>query len=299
MDCSGFENRLEMLQRGLLTPAERREAEKHLETCPSCRDLANVACGDLPIPPLPLPQDLTRSILERTSGPACGRAHEHLCDFVDGILASNYAEILSLHLAGCAECSELAEALMELKATLPQMGELDPGIGFTLRVLRATSRKQMEFRASRWLRVQQWWLRLIQRPRFSWEAAYLGTILLVCVLGNPLTSVQDLSFRVGASLKSGAPFSLPSVALPGSLVRGESGILKHAKEFAGTLADRQDAWAKSAEGVLGQGAQSLQATFKTDFQSLRSLPSRTGSALKRAWARFFPRPAKSGTQGRS
>ncbi len=299
MDCSGFENRLEKFQKGLLTPVERRDAEKHLQTCPSCRVLASVACGDFPIPPLPLPHDLTRSILERTSGPACGRAREHLCDFVDGILESSYAEILSQHLAGCAACSELAETLVELKATLPQLSELDPGVGFTFRVLGATSRRPVESRESRWLHIQQWWFRLIQRPRFSWEAAYLGTILLVCVLGNPLASFQELSVRAAAAFKSSAPLSLPSIALPGSLVHSESGILKRAKEFAGALADRQDAVARSAESALGQVVQSLQATFEADFKSLRSLPSRTGSAFKRAWAYLFPKPAKSGTGSRS
>ncbi len=271
---------------------ERQRAEDHLRICPSCRELARVVCSDIDVPPLPPPKDLMRSILERTSGPACGRAREHLCDFVDGTLAPGYAEILSLHLADCGECSALAESLSELRETLPQLGEIDPGMNFTYSVIRATSGRQQEPHMSPWLRIQQWWLRLIQRPRFSWEAAYLGTILLVCVLGNPLNTFDALSLRVAKVWKSETAVSLSSVALPGSILSSETGLLTRSRIFADALSIRQEDLARSAEGVFGRGVRSLQASVQADLQSIRSLSSKAMPALKRAWAALFLQPAK-------
>ncbi len=292
MNCTGFENRLERFRKGTLNPVERQGAEDHLRICPSCRELARVACSDIDPPPLPVPKDLTRTILERTSGPACGRVREHICDFVDGTLAASYAEILSLHLADCGECSALAESLSELRETLPQLGEIDPGMNFTYSVIRATSRRQPEPYVSLWLRIQQWWLRLIQRPRFSWEAAYLGTILLVCVLGNPLSTFDALSLRVSKAWKSERAVSFSSVALPGSILSSEAGLLTRTRNFADAFSIRQEDLARSAEGVFGRSVRSLQGSVQADLQSIRSLSSNAVPALKRAWATLFPKPAK-------
>lgn len=292
MDCSEFENRLERLQNGSLTPEEHQAVKDHLAACAPCRELTGAASEGLDIPPLEMSRGLTRSILERTSGPACRRVREHLCDFVDGDLTSSYGEILSLHLAECGDCSALAASLAELKEILPQMGELEPGMNFTFRVLWATSRQLAEPRISPWLRIQQLWLRLIQRPRFSWEAAYLGTILLVSVLGNPLTTFHDLSLRVAAIYQSRSSFTWASIALPGSIVRSETGILKRTREFADALSTRQREFSKSAAVLFEQSAQSLQASVKSDLQATRALPERALPALQRAWATLFPRDTK-------
>ncbi|HYK87966.1 MAG TPA: zf-HC2 domain-containing protein [Acidobacteriota bacterium] len=289
MNCSAFEIRIERLHKGLLTPAERQEVEGHLKLCSSCRELARLASVDFEAPLLRQPHDLTRSILERTSGPACGRAQEHLCEFVDGNLENDYEEILSLHLEGCSGCSALVDSLRELKDILPQLGEIDPGLTFSFRVLRATSRQLVKPRVSLWPRVQRWWLRLIQRPRFSLEAAYLGTILLVCVFGNPLTAVQELSLRAAALHKSERVVSLPSLALPGSLMSSDTGVLKSTREFAEDLSRRQEGLAKSAVGTFERGFRSLQGFVQAEFRSARSLPSRAAHVLAEAWTALFPK----------
>jgi anti-sigma factor RsiW len=292
MDCSEFEDRLERLQGGLLTAEERQAVEDHLAACEPCRELIEAATEGLNVPPLKMPRDLTRSILERTSGSACRRVREHLCDFVDGKLEGSYGEILSLHLADCVDCSALAASLAELKEILPQMSEVEPGMNFTFRVLRATSRLSPELRVSLWSRIQQWWLRLIQRPRFSWEAAYLGTILLVTVLGNPLTTFQELSLRAAAIYQSKSSFTWVSVALPGSLVRSEDGALKCTREFVDALSRRQQEFAASAVSLLEQGAQSLQSNVQSEFRATGALAKKTLAALQRAWATLFPRHTK-------
>ncbi len=292
MNCSDIEDTLDKFQQGLLSAEERQAFDAHLETCLSCRGLMKAVSGSLDIPPLPVPQDLTGSILERTSGRACGRARELLCDYSDGALDSSYAEIISLHLEHCSECTALAQSLAELNEMLPQMGEIDPGMGFTFRVLRATSRRPRESRPSISVRLKQWWLRLIQRPRFSWEAAYLGTVILVSLMGNPLNTFNDLSQRIADVHKSNRSFSLVSVALPGSLVRSETGILKDTREFAGAFSARQSDLAKSAEGLCGQCAHALQSTVQSHLKLARALPSRAFSTLERAWAALFPGHSK-------
>ena len=286
MNCSGFEERFERFREGKLPSEDCRAAEEHLAVCAYCRELLDIASEDLNIPAMDPPQDLTRFILERTSGPACRRAHEHLCDFVDGKLEAGYGEILALHLAHCSDCSELAASLAELNTTLPQMGELEPGADFTFRVLRETSRLLAEPPLSPWLR-------LMQRPRFSWEAEYLATVLLISVLGNPLTTFRDLSLRASEIYQSKSSFSWVSVALPGSLVRNESSVTKRTREFASAVSNQQQEFAKSAAVLLQQGTQSLQTAAQSDLKVTRALPRKAMSALHRAWTALFPKKAGS------
>jgi hypothetical protein len=289
MNCTGFEDRIEKLREGMLTPEELASINEHLRSCASCRELLRTASDLLDLPSVPVPPDLTHSILERTSGPVCGRAREHLCDFVDGVLDARYAKLLSLHLENCAGCSLLAAILTDLTECLPQLGEIDPGANFTFRVLRETSRRLPETRGTLLEVVKQWWHRLIRRPRFSWEAAYLGTILLVTVLGNPLTAFHDLSLRAVELYQSRKSFSVVSMALPGSVIRSETGTMKSVREFAGSVSARQQEVINSAAGFFGPEVRSLHASVRSDLQSLRALPPRVASTLRKAWLALFPK----------
>jgi hypothetical protein len=289
MNCAEFWENLESYREGLMTPEERHVVEKHLNSCAACRNLLQTASDLLDLQLHPIPPDLTRSILERTSGPACGRAREHLCDFVDGVLDARYAKILSLHLENCADCSALAAVLADLKECLPQMGEIEPGPSFTVRVLGETSLKPPESHVNPWAPIQKWWQLLIQRPRFSWEAAYLGTVFLVCVLGNPLTTIRDLSVRAAEVCRSEQEFSIVSVALPGSLIRSETGIVRNTREFADSVSVRQNEVVNSIAGFIGRRARSFEASLESDFQWWRSLAPKAASALHRTWLALFPR----------
>jgi hypothetical protein len=64
------------------------------------------------------------------------------------------------------------------------MAELDPGATFTQRVLAATSRRQISKPRGREI-LAEWWRSVIRRPRFAWEAAYAGALLLTLVIGSP------------------------------------------------------------------------------------------------------------------
>ena len=79
---------------------------------------------------------------------------------------------------------------------LPLLADMDPGAGFTERVLRATSRKPAPqgWRA----RVSGAWRALVRRPRFAWEAAYVATVCWVLVFGNPVGAIEWSATNIGA-----------------------------------------------------------------------------------------------------
>jgi hypothetical protein len=137
---------------------------------------------------------LTRAILAKTSGNACGSARERLCDFVDDTLAPFDRSLVDGHLAHCAACASLAEALAESAAVLPSFVSLAPRTSVVLDVLRATSRRPPEPGLGE--RLSAWLGRLAARPRFSLEVAYVLTVLLLVVLGNPVAAFRDASVRV-------------------------------------------------------------------------------------------------------
>ena len=145
------------------------------------------------------PDDLTNSILKRTSGLACGRSRDYLPDFVDGKLDAGSGGLLALHLQYCSGCRALDQSLRGLAGTFPGMALLEPEEGFTAAVMQAT----VEHRpVSRTFGFLGWWDRQIQRPRFALEIAYVGTLLCVLVLGNPAELVGKVvaqHFEAGGS----------------------------------------------------------------------------------------------------
>ena len=86
-----------------------------------------------------------------------------------------------------------AEAVLR---DLPLLAEMDPGPGFTQRVLLATSRKPapLGWRA----RASGAWRALVRRPRFAWEAAYVATVCWVLVFGNPVGAIEWSAANIGA-----------------------------------------------------------------------------------------------------
>jgi hypothetical protein len=79
---------------------------------------------------------------------------------------------------------------------LPRLADMDPGLGFTERVLRATSMKPapVGWRA----RASAAWGALVRRPRFAWEAAYVATVCWVLVFGNPVGAIEWSTSNLGA-----------------------------------------------------------------------------------------------------
>ncbi len=197
MDCHTFENLLGDYREGRLTDPEAESCAAHLAVCASCRRLQRIVDGDLSLLDNET-EDLVSSVLRRTTGSACSSAHQRLCDFVDGHLDGIDQEVVARHLEHCVSCSALAKTLAELREELPQMATLDPGEDFTSSVLELTTHASAEQRPGLMWRLGAWWEELIERPRFSLEAAYIGTLLLVMVFGSPAAVVSRNSARFAA-----------------------------------------------------------------------------------------------------
>lgn len=184
--CQTIQQRLQELLDGSLPTDERRSVQAHVDACASCRELAALMRMDLPADETS--PDLTAAVLERTSGSPCIRAQEILCDYVDEILGAVDGELLTLHLERCGECAATATALTALAQDLPSMAALTPDAGFLGEVLAATSSRRRPWAdlGTRWARG---WAELLARPRFAWEAGYIGAMslwLFFSTVGAPL-----------------------------------------------------------------------------------------------------------------
>ena len=128
------------------------------------------------------PEGLLDSILEATSGPACPRAEEQFCRGLDGELDDLDTQLLNEHADACEPCGALRSAFALLAEELTALRELDPGAEFTAGVLARTSHAAPPVAADLLGRL---WKTIVHRPRFAWEAAYVGAMLFWLVLGTP------------------------------------------------------------------------------------------------------------------
>ncbi len=120
--------------------------------------------------------DLTRAILARTSGGSCLALREQACAYVDGELDPLRKELLEAHLPHCPACAGLVATLRAAERDLPALRAAEPGPWFTQRILRACRPAPMA----------SLWSRLLHRPRFALEAAYVGAALAFLLLMWPL-----------------------------------------------------------------------------------------------------------------
>jgi len=194
--CRDFEDRLDDILADALPSEDLRAAGEHLAECRRCRQLLEVATGKMDLLPAGDGQSLVREILHRTSGSGCERVREQICDFVDGLLPPDGAQILAMHIENCGECAKLARILEELRAALPRMAEIDPGPSFTGKVLAVTGQSERSKHERRGA-LFGWWDALIRRPRFAWEAAYVVALFLVLATGNPALMSMTSSAPLG------------------------------------------------------------------------------------------------------
>jgi len=196
MNCRSFAQRIMELETFEEKAFEDRELRDHLLTCPHCEQFMRTLWSGLPKDGQ---SELTMSILARTSGKSCRQAGDLLCDLVDGALQGEQAELLKIHLAHCSGCSRTLEVLSALKHRLPELAELQPATGFTGQVLASLPIYQPENPG--WTgRLQAWFANWAQRPRFSLEAAYLATLLMLLLFGNPFASLPETSPRLLAGI---------------------------------------------------------------------------------------------------
>ena len=206
MNCRELEDRLQALFDGELDEGERRRCARHLEGCPSCRDLAE-PLGATMMPP----EDLVDVVLASTSGSPCGRAEGLLCDWLDGKMAATDQELMGAHLDSCSDCRALAATMTRLEAELPLLAELRPDPGFVEAVLAATLPARV--------RLRRWWAAVwpqwVRRPRFASEAAFVATIAIVLVFatpGSPLEALPTKALEL-ARTDPGARLEAPVAAI--------------------------------------------------------------------------------------
>ncbi len=202
MNCEAFAHCLDDLLDGRCTADEWREAEAHLAGCPRCRRAFDAVAGRTDDMDAAGHESLAQSIVARTSGGGCAAARERLCDFVDGSLAGLDRDLVGGHLDHCRACAELAAALAETAAVLPSFATLSPRFSLVPGVLAVTSRRPV--RPTLGERVSAWLARAAARPRFSLEVAYVLTVLLLVVLGNPVAAFKGASVRVQPRVSAAA-----------------------------------------------------------------------------------------------
>ncbi len=184
--------------------------------------------------------DLTRRILDRTSGRACDRAEQLLGARWDAAPDPADAQLLDAHLERCPACRELVLILDRLQPLLPGLAEREPGPAFTARVLARTAGSQPVPEATArpglaggpdrpggpglleraWLELGNRARRAWCRPRFALEAAWTVATLLALLVWGPLAPdgvprQADQVVRAGAAA---VPEAVTAVAARAELV---------------------------------------------------------------------------------
>lgn len=193
MDCARFDRRLDALLDGSCTPAEWREAEAHAATCARCHSLLDAMAGLGAVQDETAAASLAEAVLARTSGAACGAARDRMGELVDGALEEIDRELVMGHLARCEACAALAAAMAATSTVLRGFAELRPPADLAPAVIAATSRRPPAPSFDE--RVAAWLGRVAARPRFSLEAAYLCTLLIFVIVGNPVAAFRETSAR--------------------------------------------------------------------------------------------------------
>jgi predicted anti-sigma-YlaC factor YlaD len=191
MNCAEFDRLLDSLLDGTCSPDEWRRAEAHRGGCARCRQLLDALSGRSTSDLLDEAghASFTAAVLARTSGSPCVAARDRLCDYVDNALPSFDHGLVEAHLERCQSCSALAGALARANAVLPLFAELVPPGSLATAVLAATSRRGAQ--PSIGEQVAAWLARAAMRPRFSVSVAYVATLLIVLVLGDPVRAVRQ------------------------------------------------------------------------------------------------------------
>lgn len=189
-ECRRFERWLlaALSSDGPAGPGERRAAE-HRTACPDCRALEALMrqTGDAGLPKAPA--DLARSVMTRTTGPACESARLALSARLEGPSDRLDADLLAGHLERCRECRELEPVLADVVRVLPAMAHVSPGDGFLRQVVAATSKRKpspppLRHRALRWL-AHAW-----ERPRFALEVGYVGAVVIWMAIALPVSPLN-------------------------------------------------------------------------------------------------------------
>jgi hypothetical protein len=173
---------------------------------------------------------------------SCGDCRAWFRTYVEGLADSDRA----------ASVGDMVVSLAWIAKRLPELAEVDPGPFFTVRVLAATSRRPARTRlAERWSRT---WAALIARPRFAIEAAYVLTLVLVLVAGNPIAAFDRTTARIEptrAQLAVGLDAADRTIAGGLGAIAGRAGSDRVASAAGGVIARGRDFCIRIVEAVAG------------------------------------------------
>lgn len=241
---------------GRLPADVTRRIDAHVAACDRCRRLAAIVRdAEAPSAGQDEEVDLLASVLDRTSGSACSRAEQLLPAVADNELDADSREVLRDHLSHCDGCSRLLAVLAESRDVLPALAELRTPPGFVERVLAATSRREQPSP------LVAWWLRILARPRASLELAYVATVVIVALLGNPVAAFEQARAEAGR-LAGVVPVAQITEQLPigseavGTIGRFLSGAVFAANQVVREVAARwQQAlnWLDAIETAVADG----------------------------------------------
>ncbi len=293
MNCNDFAGILADLEEGKLSPGVQSAAEAHLKGCASCRRLLAIARGKVSILSEEGSRELVRTIIERTSGSACPRVELYLCDFVDGGLDEMIAQLVAGHLAFCSGCRATANDLTELKEVLPEMAEIEPNGNFTREIVGYTSGWQ-PFRPSLRTRFLACWNRLVQRPRFSFEAAYLGTLMLVFAFGNPVQPLRSIGIeRLGAAAFRPVAGETLSRLLPSGWVDAQAPVLRFARSLAAGVSREEQNVSGSLSNLMNRSEQVLASTMDWQVRSISAWSRTATGTFRGIWSNLVARIPRS------
>lgn len=199
MDCLHFTNRVEALLDGALAEDERLRAAAHAARCPDCRALVAAMQGEL-CAAVEAPDGLAAAILAQTSGPACGQARAWLVDRADGVLDQAPRDLVDAHLRHCPGCTAVATALERLAEDLPAFAELPPDPRLVGRVL-ARTRRRPPWWSELGDRMRETGLRLLVRPRISWEAGCVAALVMGLAFGPSWSPARVAALEAQALIR--------------------------------------------------------------------------------------------------
>jgi predicted anti-sigma-YlaC factor YlaD len=219
---------------------------------------------------------MTAAVLARTTGSACQRALLLAGGEPEEPFDVQTAALVSGHLEHCPECRAVAQTLAETRAALAGLVEIEPGAEFTAQVLAATSGRRAPSRRVRWVglsgrwawagtireRAASAWERVLARPRLSLELAYLATVLLVIVIGNPAVVADALATRTSRLVAREAVSASAGVRQLGTATSGVGSVMPTMVERAmRVLESKQTSAAKGWTWFVERTSQLVSASW--------------------------------------
>jgi hypothetical protein len=267
MNCRAFEKCLDAYQTGTLGNVEYYQANQHVRDCPACYALLGLLESVRSCPALDI--DLWEGVSKRTSGASCQRATELLCDYTDGTLDPSRSLLVRAHLEHCPRCRRLAEVLTELSGLLPSLSEITPTPSLVPQVLGWT-RAVRQGSSGLVEKARVFVSGLLQRPHFSWEAAYLATLLIFALFGTPFSPLPDAGHSMRAALEQEKGLvSLASDNIAGVFQALEVGCssMRKVQDRLATISDQSsrslDTWRRAGQDRLAKAGRRLQAIRAT------------------------------------